>query len=456
LFLTPFEQQQQRFLNELIDNALSSSFPHKGLSGTVSQVVADRTFNSFNLSENGHSKSPVPSDPKDFSRSSVEDINTTFVKDGNSSEWQFNAGSSQPSPDPSGRSQSAQRSGRSSPLKHTTTTRADAPEESEENKLSGDKKFNADGWEFGPQTFVPQVQAKPSGSPSRPNRTGSRTSKTSKGAATPVVNLVSDDSDDDAFTWRGRKGPQDAAQMESPQAMDIDSPPSGSIAEPSSSDIPRNIPVEPSRPEWRPGDFNGAGTSNNPIAINAEPVQAKPNAGGSEDSEEFKASFSDLKNVAPFAQQGTGLKSLNELKDNLPFDSKPSDKPPIDRSSNPQPLKFPAAPTAPRLPPTMAISGMKPTMPSWNKYAEEFDVYLRNWDTFNGLVVDHFATRRKNLDAKRQDEGYGFLHTRSSAECLEYLKSVQQDNDVRTKWNHACEEHAKRLQEFLAFKEKMS
>jgi len=175
---------------------------------------------------------------------------------------------------------------------------------------------------------------------------------------------------------------------------------------------------------------------------------------GSEDSEDIRASFADLKNVAPFAHEQSGLRSLDDLKDSLPFESKASEELPIKKPKAP-PLDFPSPPEAPRLPPTVAIEGMKPNAASWSKYLEDFEIYLRQWDSFNGQVVDHFATRKSNISSIRAAKGYSFLGARSDSDIQSYMQWVQQDNYVRQRWSAACEEHEKRLREFMAFREKM-
>jgi hypothetical protein len=142
------------------------------------------------------------------------------------------------------------------------------------------------------------------------------------------------------------------------------------------------------------------------------------------------------------------------MKDNLPFESKASDVPPV-QAPDTTPLEFPNAPLAPRLPPTVAIDGMKPNTASWVKYVDDFESYLRQWDSFDGLVVDHFASRKLLVENARASRGYGFLAARGDADLQEYYGWIQQDNDVRRRWMDACEEHEKRMREFMAFRGKM-
>lgn len=259
-------------------------------------------------------------------------------------------------------------------------------------------------------------------------------------------------SDDETYEWRGRNTQAKPAADDSPQAMDIDSPPCAEAASPTEPVGVRNIPLEPSRPEWRPGNVESMVGETLPERPEKNPVNA--NAVGSEDSEDFKATLAELKTVPPFAPPGSGLKSFADLKDNLPFESQASEALPI-KLPKVQPLVFPAPPEAPRLPPTVAIEGMKPNAASWVKYLAEFGSYLEKWDEFNGQIVDHFATRKAHISRTRSSKGYSFLGARSDGDVREYFNWVQQDNDVRQRWNACCDQHEKRLREFMAFREKM-
>ncbi|KAK7431481.1 hypothetical protein QQZ08_001971 [Neonectria magnoliae] len=405
-----------------------------------------------------------------FSRSGTDDINTSFANDQDADSWQFSAGGSEQGSPTKSRPQSTSRTGHRSPNKRPTIHRTDTSSVPSEFGMS-EPAFNPDGWsnEFGPHTFVPQPPQSKSASPSRSMRGNSKKPKSVK---TPGKATVVDDSssDEEELPWRGRNAQGAPVAAESPQAMDIDSPPVNQATptpapapapapEPASvplsfnpTELPngaRNINVEPSRPEWRPGNVNGE-----PKPVQSPTKEFSANAVGSEDSEEFLAGFSDLKNVAPFARQDIGLRSLTDLKDTLPFDSKPSAKLPIKFAKAP-PLVFPAAPVAPRLPPPVTLNGMKPNQASWEKYVSEFENYLQQWDEFNGKVVDHFSTRKTNIANTRKNNGYSFLEARNDGDVQEYFNWLQQDGVVRERWSAACAEHEQRFREFMAFRMKM-
>ncbi|KAF4513478.1 hypothetical protein G6O67_000745 [Ophiocordyceps sinensis] len=394
--------------------------------------------------------SPVP----DFGRSaksSVDDINTRFVNDDVSSTWQFSAGNGEQADQTTSRPPSGSRANHRSPLKRQTARETGHTDHQPQTEPSSG--FNPDGWsdKFSSQTFVPQPAPSASSSPTRPSRANSKKVRVRPTVGTAAI-VPENSSDDETYEWRGRNSQAKPASVDSPQAMDIDSPTFATAASPAEPSSVRNIPVEPSRPEWRPGNVDSMAGEAKPER--PEKVPINPNAVGSEDSEDFKANFAELKNVAPFAQQGSGLKSLADLQDNLPFESRASEELPI-KLPKVHPLIFPAPPEAPLLPPTVAIEGMRPNAASWAQYLAEFGSYLERWDEFNGQVVDHFATRKAHVSRTRSSKGYAFLGARSDGDVCEYFNWVQQDNDVRQRWNACCDQHEKRLREFMVFREKM-
>ncbi|EHK22346.1 uncharacterized protein TRIVIDRAFT_29668 [Trichoderma virens Gv29-8] len=501
--LSPFEQKQYHILRNLITNqhvpvSKPKNKPHHNtpcshISPDAEKMNANNISpTSFNFNLDDDAFSPNSPGASRFRKSnSADGINTTFVKDESSATWQFSAGNGEYDPRPQARSQSSSKAGRRSPIKRRPVPSANVPDSGAQAPQNA-TGFDAESWstQFGPQTFVPRpITPNPSGSPTRLGRPNTRKTRTPKPMAGNAA-IVDDSSEDDIYSWAGRKTDAKAATVDSPQAMDIDPPPAGvhiptppplvpttpaaasttasatvpstippapqsrSQSQPPSHPHPvvaRNIPVEPSRPEWRPGNVTGLGQMyEQPEERKEIPVTFK----GSEDSEEFRATLEDLKNVAPFAPPKAGLKSFTELKDNLPFESQASSELHLN-VPHAHPLVFPEPPIAPKLPPTVAVDSIKPNVPSWNKYLEEFESYLRRWDIFNSQVVDHFATRKSNISHARASKGYSFLGARGDADVVEYHNWLEQDNGVRQRWLAACEEHEMRFREFMTFREKM-
>lgn len=493
--LSPFEQKQNAILKCLIKNqrgailAQSNKSPrrttinHKKFSAEGSNAN-NGLPSSFNFSLDDDTFVPDAPGTAQFRKStSVDGINTNFVKDNTSTTWQFSAGSGDNDSLPQSRSQSTNKTDRRSPIRRRPVATAMAPNFGTQ-ATSNSTRFDPEQYKFEPQMFAPRpgTPSKP-GSPTRKN--GKRVPRTPKPMSKDSsAAMVDDGSDDDHYDWRGRNTQPKAATVGSPQAMDIDSPLTASpsatpISTPpplmpttpsvTSTPIPvpapivpphthhqhhspvaRNIHVEPSRPEWRPGNVTGLGQAQRQSEERKEiPINFK----GSEDSEEFRATFEDFKNVAPFAPPKPGLKSFTELKDNLPFESQASAELHLHDPSQPQQLELPDPPLAPGLP--LIADGAKPSVSVWTKYLEEFEGYLRRWDIFNSQVVDHFATRKANISNARISKGYSFLSVRGDTDVLEYYNWVEQDNGVRRIWLAACEEHEIRFREFMAFREKM-
>lgn len=430
-----FEKQQHDVLSMLIDKKNAGFASSNTVSSTTQQpdlLIANQESLSFNFEVNDDTFVRTSPQQANFGKTSLDDINTQFSQH-QPDTWKFSAGHS-----------GAEQPGAESPSKNAAATAAEPDGTAQE----ADEGFNATGWadKFGPQTFAPQANAPNNPSPTKTSRANSKKSKSGRSGNAGTGDGTSDD---DIYEWNGRKTQKDGLAS-SPQAMEIDSPPTRPGG-PARSNSVRNIPVEPSRPEWRSGNFE-----NVPPAVpprQSSPI--KPTMGGSEDSEEFvAANFSDMKNVPPFAQAAPGLKSFMDLKDNLPFDSQAAPESPS-KVPKAQPLIFPPPPSAPRLTPTVAVEGMKPTPASWNQYLEEFERYLAEWESFNAKVVDHFAARNSQIAKMRAEKGYSFLGSRRDGDCLDYYNWIEQDNDVRRRWNAACEGHEMHFRDLMAFREKM-
>ncbi|KAG6040988.1 hypothetical protein E4U41_006378, partial [Claviceps citrina] len=325
-----FERKQTSMLNELIE----SKDQH--------EILTDQCRNcsfSFPLDEDSFKASASASGTRSgghgFAKSSVDDFDTSFVNDDeDSNTWQFNAGAGEAEANVgNGCSSPCARRNRHARLRRPTMGRDYGANtaSSNSNASQAEGGFHAEGWsdKFGPQTFVPQAVPGPCVSPTRTSRANSKRSKAKPTAADAAAAPVEvDSSDEETYDWRGRsaqaQGQARPAATDSPQAMDIDTPSS----EGPRAQAARNIHVEPSRPEWRAGNVDGT-SPDEEIPRRPAKLPLDPNTIGSEDSDEFRASFADLKNVAPLSQPKDGLGSLHGLRDSLPFESRASDVPPV-------------------------------------------------------------------------------------------------------------------------------
>lgn len=380
---------------------------------------------------------------------SADNINTRFVADeSDASNWQFNAGSPV---DETGRpamprSKSGSRVGRKSPFRAQSFHMPSA-EPANEGGPPQNNSFNPDEWseKIGPQIF--QTSTAQKANTARPIRNPSKKPKPVRMTAGTAGMVESDESSsgqDDSLKKPTTPGNTNGInETASPNAMDID-PPMDYL----SAKGVRNIPVEPSRPEWRAGDVKGMTPGLTPGAV--------PHAGGSEDTEEFRASLSDLKNVEPFAQRPTGLNSFGDLKSTLPFQSGASGQAPVAQPQpNPKPanLHLPVAPKPPGAPPTLAVPGLKPSAAAWEKYAGDFYRYLTEWHRFNTKFSDHFHAR--NLEVQKKVADPGWVKSRDPSGIQEYLTWAEQDRQVRATWAQACDNHEMHVRVFVAHRDKM-
>ncbi|KAH6685676.1 DnaJ domain-containing protein [Plectosphaerella plurivora] len=461
--LSSYERDQQEMLKSLIVNAYSPSVLKKkreisrSSPATSGQDANKDDTRSFNFAVDDDTFSPTSGGPSRFARSSADDINTRFANNQSPDDWRFTAGSPvQEGQDPhkKRRAQPGNGIGRDSPQAAPPRPPKEHVDGSQPPPMPPKTKWDAQGWEgIGAENFAPQPAAPASASPTRPpTRTYSRKPKVKATAGS--AGLVNEESSSDEN--RDFTAPRPHVEVPiSDSPMDIDSPPpTKPSAAPPQPPTARNIHVEPSNPEWRQG--NGKAI---PDAHLSKPVLTpafNPNAGGSEDSEEFAASFADLRNVAPFAQKPSGLNSFGDLKSNLPFESRASGRVALDQEKKkPEVLDFPSVPRAPNPPPALAVPNLKPSTAAWHKYLQEFQEYMMRWDEFNAQVASHFDARKHQIQDSRKTKGYAFLTTQGTEGIQEYLEYVQQDREIRRQWAAACDDHEQRVKSFLTHRVQM-
>jgi hypothetical protein len=424
---------------------------------------------------------------KRFASSSAEKINTKFVEEEHSGEWEFTAGGASTDGASGLRSQSGSRLGRRSPTKisrRPVPPRQDSGavppmrQNSEDALKTG---FSAEEWgaKIGSEHFVPQPPN--SGSPTRRSnsRKNSKPIKVTKGGSAGLV-----DEDDEIpippSGWQDTSKSNRRVSSPAPMDIDTDTPPAetnNGTPKASRATGARNINVEPTRPEWRPGNINGdaqpvlpprppLNTDATTQPFTGEAAAGSKSApkinpfanlnGGSEDSEEFRTNFADFKKVEPFTDpKPTGLQSFADLKTTLPFESQPSAHIPLDKPQSVPSLAFPPAPVAPRLPPTVAVATIRPNNAQWRKYAQDFYNYMEKWETFNQKVLDHFTARQTHLIMRRQQHGRAWLEGIQGLDSAGvYQTELEQDNAVRQQWMKANEDHQARIREYVAFRDR--
>ncbi|RYP71413.1 hypothetical protein DL771_004780 [Monosporascus sp. 5C6A] len=439
--------------------------------------ISTRSF-SLPVEQGAHDEDPAMSR---FAKSSTENINTSFVQGEQAGGWRFTAGSpiSNEKHAPPVRPPPGTRPSPPTAEPRPVTTNS-IPRAQEASSDAPTQRFSAGEWseKIGSEHFVPPPSASASTSPTR--RANSRKTKPVKMTAGTAGMVDSDESEG----WPENPQPHPGAVPagpNSPTAMDIDVPPletADGIPKASQTHGARNIPVEPTRPDWRAGDVNSVppkpthATTDTNSAIGTSPEKAGDQStsvpttahpftvhnGGSEDSEEFRTTLSDLKKTEPFMDPAPmGLKSFADLKSTLPFDSRPSERIPVEKKLwTSAPLEFPIPPVAPRLPQAMTVKSPRPTLTQWRKYAQDFYNYMDKWESFNAKVVEHFSTRQKFFKQRRQEHGAAWLDNAQDAKNVEeYMTELRQDQEVRKKWADACDIHQTRVREFMDFRERI-
>lgn len=394
-------------------------------------------------------------DSAPFTRNSTDNINTKFVAEEDATNWQFNAGSPV---DESGRpaiprSKSGGRAGHGSPFNPSNSQNPFAAP-TNGTQSAQNASFNPAEWseKIGPQIFEAPAAQKMSMPTSRSIRKKNKPVRMTAGTAGLVESDESSSGQEElqgarsqTTSGRGHGGLDGAA---SPNAMDIDPP---SIPTSGENSV-RNIPVTPSRPEWRAGDV-GLG-----INVNAKAGSAGQQAGfspppaGSEDTEEFRASFADFRNVEPFAERATGLESFGDMKSTLPFPSAPSGpvKKPAQRTHH---INFPEQPKPPHAPAALAVPNLKPSAVAWKKYVEEFATYLKDFSVYNALFNDHFVARKIQIHETLSDPTW--LGSRDASGIQQYMSWAEEDREVREKWVEACNKHELNCRLFSVHRDKM-
>ncbi len=461
--MNAFEIKQFNVLRVLLDSSRSQGMPERnpqeGEAKTGSHADAAHD-SSFDFTPAEKPAPPSTSSAYRFERNSAESINTRFVAEEHSNtNWQFNAGGlpGQDATPPVRRSRSSGRLGRSPPKGRPSLRNGPTvivlDDSDNEAPHSG---FDAQEWtqKIGSEHFAPKPPPQASVSPSRPMRPAKKPKPALRTAGTAgmVPEDTTSSSDDKSRPTTEAESAEEGTN--SPTAMDID-PPLGAPGVARQTNGARTIPVEPFRPDWRAGDGNGIKPDGPPGFARQQPTFSTSNAGGSEDTDDFRTGFSEFRNVAPFSDAPTGLSSLSDLHSTLPFESQASTRIPAQRTTSRQSIKFPKPPIAPRPPPSLAIPSLKATATAWANYCRDFERYLQNWAAFNSLYVDHFAARRSNIEKQRRDGGFEWLTTRSDAGIREYVSWLEQDKEVRATWDVAAKDHEQRIREFMSHRDKM-
>ncbi|KAE8144657.1 DnaJ domain protein [Aspergillus avenaceus] len=139
------------------------------------------------------------------------------------------------------------------------------------------------------------------------------------------------------------------------------------------------------------------------------PPVGKPVPTGDErrgDKTKSKSQFFDLKNLgntAPFTSTTNGgIEDLQDIHANLPFESRSKVPRTTIHDIRPRKLACPNPPKRPQPPQLVAYNHVahKLALPrkAWERYVEEMNTYMREWGTFNRLMLRHFNARQEAVE----------------------------------------------------------
>ncbi|KAK7559556.1 hypothetical protein IWX91DRAFT_273357 [Phyllosticta citricarpa] len=150
----------------------------------------------------------------------------------------------------------------------------------------------------------------------------------------------------------------------------------------------------------------------------------------------------DLKNVEPlsgFNQEG--LKNLNDLGQNLPFQSQPAPAHPR-RPSEAGSLRLPDPPRAPELPQRLTVT-------TWTEFLPKMGTYVRLFQQFDSHMLQHFAARQAEVDAMGSAQQWlGALGDTTAGGFASYLRGIREDERARAHWTVAWEKHKATMELF--------
>ncbi|KAK0645526.1 hypothetical protein B0T16DRAFT_457544 [Cercophora newfieldiana] len=464
--LNAFERSLDAQLQELLkkptpkEASTGAGVSAEGSNATIGKKANKGHFVRFTVPDDDDDDIPPSAATQQarFMRNSTDNINTRFVSEEKAGEsYMFNAGGAPLSEDafmkakqrsrstPRGR-QSPQRAAFSSSTESFTNGTNAAP------KPSG---FDAEEWteKIGPHNFVPPKVTRTSASPTRQTRTAKKPKPVRMTAGT--AGLVDEEHTSEEDRPHPSPSPANVNGAPSPIPMDIDTPepaPTPAQTQPSGA---RNINVEPSKPEWRAGDLNTKQSGGAKLGDGPTVTKPHPNTAGSEDTDDFlRPMFADFQKVEPFAPKATGLGSFGDMKTNLPFDSKPSVKIPIQKEEQKEvTVTVPTFPICPPPPPALAVA-LRPSAAAWKDYVINFTKYLDEWNKIEKQIHGHFVARdRRGEQAGAQR--FAWVNMRGDQGCEQYLRHLQEDRFIRQEWAKACDVHEQRVRDYVKYREKM-
>jgi hypothetical protein len=152
--------------------------------------------------------------------------------------------------------------------------------------------------------------------------------------------------------------------------------------------------------------------------------------------------LNNLANVAPFAPSSTGLKDMDDLSTNLPFESRAAPdvhhSKPISGSSSDLLLPKPPKP----INPPAHIDEV-----SWKSYVADMNAYFYDWSVFNKKMIEHFRSRQEQVDMSMASHWISMIGDGPPPKALDGSKAgyatfmawLEEDAKIREWWDVANE-----------------
>ncbi|KAK8197954.1 uncharacterized protein BKA78DRAFT_87420 [Phyllosticta capitalensis] len=193
--------------------------------------------------------------------------------------------------------------------------------------------------------------------------------------------------------------------------------------------------IDPAPPQ--PAPANGSTEPKTVYVQRPEPAQKK------QTTESAKAAdggdtirLDELKNAVPplSGANQEGLKNLNDLGQNLPFQSQPASTHPR-RPSETSSLRLPDPPRAPELPQRLTVT-------TWTEFLPKMGSYVRLFQKFDSHMLQHFAARQAEVEAMGSANLWlGSLGDTTAGGFASYMRGMREDERARAHWSVAWDKH---------------
>ncbi|KAI9373088.1 hypothetical protein BJX61DRAFT_403031 [Aspergillus egyptiacus] len=175
------------------------------------------------------------------------------------------------------------------------------------------------------------------------------------------------------------------------EAEEAESTVDGPAADGEAMDLDDEIPAKTTGTAPAPPEKPGSKPEKTP--------QSRPSSkSGGKDAADNLLNLKKLSGVFPFTSTNNGgLEDLKDISTTLPFESQAKVPKTTTRGTHPRELRCPNPPKRPEPPQPVPIGAgsKKLAIPrvAMDRYVAEMNTYIREWEAFNGRMVDHFVAR---------------------------------------------------------------